>query len=127
VSVGQLAELLGMRFVQADDGCSTWEFAVGPQHLNPYGVVHGGVIYTLVDYAMGAALFSQLRPPERCATLEIKINYVAAASSGKIRAEAVVIERTIRIAVMEARVHADDGRLLSIATGTFYIQGAPAP
>lgn len=112
---GSLAHLLGMRPMALEEG-----------NMNPYGIVHGGTIYTLVDYAMGTALTSRLAAGERCATLEIKINYLAATTGGRIRAEAVVVERTTRIAVLEARVHSDDGRLLSIATGTVYISSGPS-
>ncbi|MBI2203109.1 MAG: PaaI family thioesterase [Candidatus Rokubacteria bacterium] len=119
---GRLAEILGARCTVMDDGRCVFELTIGPDHLNPYGVVHGGIAYTLVDYAMGGAMFSRLEPGERCATLEVKINYLAAASSGKMRAEAVLVERTGRIGVLQARVHGDDGRLLALATGTFYIR-----
>jgi acyl-CoA thioesterase len=106
------------------DGRARFELAVGPAHMNPYRVVHGGVVYTLADYAMGGALVSRLEPGERCTTLEVKIQYVAAASSGSLAAEARVVERTRRIGVLEGRVHAGDGCLVALATGTFYIQGA---
>lgn len=109
------------------DGRCVFELTIGPDHLNPYGVLHGGIPYTLVDYAMGGAMLSRLEPGERCATLEVKINYLAAASSGKIVADAVLVERTGRIGVLQARVHGDDGRLLALATGTFYIQRASSP
>lgn len=92
--------------------------------MNPHGVVHGGVVYSLVDYAMGGALTSRLDPGERCATLEVKINYLAPISGGTLRAEARVVERTKRIGVLEARVHTDGGRLVALATGSFYIQSA---
>jgi uncharacterized protein (TIGR00369 family) len=51
-------------------------------------------VYSLADYAMGGALTSRLRPGERCATLEIKINYLAPVSEGILVAEAQVVERT---------------------------------
>lgn len=70
----------------------------------------------------GGALTSRLGPGERCATLEVKINYLAAVSRGELRAEAWVVERTKRIGVLEARVHAENDRLVALATGTFYIQ-----
>lgn len=91
--------------------------------MNPHGVVHGGVVYSLVDCAMGGALTSRLEPGERCATLEVKINYLAAASSGELRAEAWVVERTRRVGVLQARVTTDGDRLVALAIGTFYIQG----
>ena len=105
-----------------EDGRSRFELTVRPEHMNPHGVVHGGVIYTLVDYAMGGALTSRLAPGERCATLEIKINYLAPATEGRLAAEARVVERTTRIGVLDARVHAEGERLIALATGTFFIQ-----
>jgi thioesterase superfamily protein len=43
------------------------ELEVEARHLNPDGTLHGGVIYSLADTAMGAALFSRLEPGEQCA------------------------------------------------------------
>jgi acyl-CoA thioesterase len=120
--VGPFADLLGVRRAAMDDGRSRFELTVRSEHMNPHGVVHGGVIYTLVDYAMGGALTSRLAPGERCATLEIKINYLAPATAGRLAAEARVVERTTRIGVLDARVHAEGDRLIAIATGTFFIQ-----
>jgi acyl-CoA thioesterase len=120
--VGPFADLLGIRRTGMQDGRARFELSVGPQHLNPHDVVHGGVVYTLVDYAMGGAVTSRLGPGERCATLEIKINYVAPVSEGLIAAEAQVVARSGRVVVLEARVQADGDRLVALATGSFYVQ-----
>lgn len=120
--LGGLAQLLGMRPGTFGDGRCSFALTVRPDHLNPYGVVHGGVVYALVDQAMGGALFSRLEPGERCATLEIKINYLTAVTSGDLTADASLIQRTRRTGVVEARVHGDGGTLVAHATGTFYIQ-----
>jgi acyl-CoA thioesterase len=106
-----------------DEGAATFALTVRPDHRNPYGAVHGGVIYSLVDTAMGAALVTRLEPGERCATLEIKIHYLAAVTTGEIRAEARVVERGRRVSVLEARVFDDGDRLVALATGSFYIHG----
>jgi acyl-CoA thioesterase len=118
---GPLAELLGIHAVSFGAGAATFGLAVRHDHLNPYGVVHGGVVYSLVDTAMGAAVHTRLVPGERCATIEIKINYLAPVAEGELRAEARLVERTKRIAVLEARVHGGD-QLVAVATGTFYVQ-----
>jgi len=120
--VGPLARLLGVRRQSMRRGRCCFTLTVRPQHMNPHGVVHGGVVYSLVDYAMGGALTSRLEPGERCATLEVKINYLAAVSRGSLRAEARVIGRTKRVGVLEATVHANGDRLVALATGSFYIQ-----
>lgn len=119
--VGPLAAVLGIRRRSMGDGRARFDLTVAPGHMNPHGVVHGGVIYTLVDYAMGGAMVSRLGPGERCATLEVKINYLAPVTAGEVSAEAVLVERTKRVGVLEARVHAGDGRLVAVATGSFYI------
>jgi acyl-CoA thioesterase len=107
------------------DGRCRFELEVRPEHLNPHGVVHGGVVYALADYAMGGALTSRLGPGERCATLEIKINYLAPVAEGSLAAEAQVIERSTRVGVLEARVLAGADRLVALATGTFFIIQGP--
>jgi acyl-CoA thioesterase len=108
-------------------GRSRFELSVRPEHMNPYGVLHGAVVYALVDTAMGAALVSRLEPGERCATLEVKIHYLAPVTGGELTAEARLVERTRRIGVLEARAWAGGERLVALATGTFYIQGPAAP
>jgi acyl-CoA thioesterase len=122
VGIGPLAQLLGIRRKRMGKGRSRFTLTVRPQHMNPHGIVHGGVVYSLVDYAMGGALTSRLEPGERCATLEVKINYLGAVSGGSLRADARVIGRTKRIGVLEATVHANGNRLIALATGSFYIQ-----
>jgi len=119
---GAFARLLGIRPRSLGDGRTRFELTVGEDHLNPNAVVHGGVVYSLADTAMGAALFAELEPGQTCTTLEIKINYLAPLRAGTLAAEAAVIGRTRRTGVLEARVHADDGPLVAVATGTFYVQ-----
>ena len=119
-------ELMGMRPTSMGDGRARFELQVADKHLNPNGTLHGGVIYSLADTAMGAALFSQLDGPQWCATLEIKMNYLLPVTGGTIAAEAAVVARTQRIGVLEAKVFGDGDRLVALATGTFYIQAARA-
>jgi acyl-CoA thioesterase len=122
----ELARVLGLRGLDIGEGRCVWAMKVEDVHRNPYGVVHGGILFTLVDYAMGGALTSVLESGQRCTTLEIKINYLAPATDGEVRAEAWVVSKGGRIAVMEAKVTTGE-TLLAVATGSFYIQTAPGP
>ncbi len=117
----ELARVLGLRGLSIGDGRCAWGMTIADVHMNPYGVVHGGLLFTLVDYAMGGALTSTLQSGQRCTTLEIKINYLAAATEGDVKAEAWVVSKGGRIAVMEAKVTVGE-TLLAVATGTFYLQ-----
>jgi acyl-CoA thioesterase len=121
---GEFADLVGLRPVSLDTGRAVFAVKLRPEHLNPHGVVHGGVVYTLADTTMGAALTTRLDAGERCLTLEIKINYVAPALEGTLACEAVVVDRGRRIGVLEARVRNEAEKLVALATGSFYIMPA---
>jgi acyl-CoA thioesterase len=118
---GEFADLVGLRPVSMDTGRAVFAVKLRAEHLNPHGVVHGGVIYTLADTAMGAALTTRLEVGERCVTLEIKINYLAPALEGTLTCEAAVVGRARRVGVLEARVRDEAEKLVALATGSFYI------
>jgi len=120
-AAGEFGDLVGLYPVSMDTGRAVFAVKLRPEHLNPVGVVHGGVIYTLADTTMGAALTTRLEGGERCLTLEIKINYMAPAREGTLACEAILAERTRRIGLLEARVRDETEKLVALATGTFYI------
>lgn len=62
---GAFADMLGARCAAMAEGRARFELVLGPRHMNPHGVAHGGVVYSLVDYAMGGALTSLLAAGER--------------------------------------------------------------
>jgi acyl-coenzyme A thioesterase PaaI-like protein len=92
--IGPLAGLLGVRRRRLAGGEACLELIVRLDHMNPSGVRPGGVVHTLVDYAMGAALVMRLEPGERCA-LELKIGRAATKSGNITRA---LHERVLRLA-----------------------------
>lgn len=117
-------ELVGLVFTAYGDGHSRCEVQVREEHLNPNGVVHGGVLYTMADTGMGGALYSLLEESELCTTVEIKIVYFSAVRSGTLRCETRAIERRARLAILESEIFnrdADGERLAAKALGTFYI------
>ena len=118
------AGLLGMKAKSVGEGRARFELEVEAEHLNPNGTLHGGVIYSLADSAMGAALFSRLDPGEQCATLEITMSYLTPVTAGAITVDAAVVQRTKRIGVIEAKVFGDGDRMVALATGTFYIKAS---
>ena len=116
--ISPFAKLVGLTFPET--GGPQCDLNIEEKVLNVYGTVHGGAISTLADVSMGYALFDHLREDERIATVEMKINYVAAVSSGVLTAEAKLINRTRNLAVLESRVECG-GNIVAKAMGTFYI------
>ncbi len=113
-------ELIGLNFSEFGKGYSRCSLEVAERLLNPNKVVHGGVIYSLADTGMGGALYTDLDDDELCTTVEIKIAYFAAVTSGTLTCETKVIHRSKRIAVLESEIE-NDGRLTAKAMGTFSI------
>ena len=78
------AELIGLRIERQSAGESTLTLDICDSHLNPHAVVHGAVLYALVDTGMGAALYPTLAGGELCATIEIKISDFKPMRSGRL-------------------------------------------
>ena len=80
----------GMRVKSFRKDCAEIELNVGAHALNPYGIVHGGVLYAMADCAAGAAARSD---GKTYVTLRGSLNYLQAASEGTITARSVVVYR----------------------------------
>ncbi|MFO0943504.1 MAG: PaaI family thioesterase [Pirellulales bacterium] len=87
-------------------------------HHNPMGMVHGGVISLLADAAMGIAFGRTLVNQHGFATIEMKTNFVRPVKAGRLRAQAEVIVRGLRIGFCECRITDQRQRLIATASCT---------
>ena len=86
------------------------------------GVLHGGAIASLMDSAMGAAVWSLNRPRARGVTAEMNINYISPVLPGEeVEAEARVINNGNTLSVCTVEVRNLKGRLVSFGTATFML------
>ncbi len=115
------AKLLGLEAVEAETGRVVLRLRFSEHLLQTLGRVHGGAIFTAADHASGWAAFSTLEPGEHCATLEMKINYLAAVRDEDCLAEARVIHKGKTSIVVEANVRAASGKLTAKSLATFMI------
>lgn len=74
----------------------------------------------MADTGMGAALYSQLKEPESCATIEITMVYLAPVQKGLLECETRLLSKGKRIAFLESAV-SNDGKLVAKALGTFAV------
>lgn len=117
--------LLGMDMYERGEGMSRCRLTVRPELLNPHGVLHGGAMYSLADNGMGAAVYSTMDDAELCATIEIKIVYMAAVAEGVVDCETRVLNRGKRVAILESELR-NNGRLVAKAMGSYAIFAAKA-
>ena len=120
-SVGPLGDTLGIVGEVLEPGYSRMRLDVDPAWHNPNGVLHGAVIYTMVDYSMGGTVQRGLPENEYCATIEIKINYMGMVREGTLIAESRVVKQGRNVAFTESKVTDDKERVVATATGSWYI------
>lgn len=112
------ADLIGFRMLSFAAGESRFEMDAGRGHHNPMGTVHGGILCTLADSAMGMAFASTLGEGETFTTLEIKVNYLRPVFEEKLFASAKVVHRGRTVGLVECDVATEDGKLVARAVST---------
>jgi uncharacterized protein (TIGR00369 family) len=97
------------------------EVAVQEKHLQPYGIVHGGVCASLVDATAFWAVFPHIDDGVGMTTVELKINYLAPISKGTIIGRGRSIKVGKKICLGEARLEDEKGSLLAYGTATMMV------
>src|SRR5271157_4524027 len=113
-----IAQLLGLKIISVLPGESHLELDAGPQHANPMGTLHGGVLCDLADLAMGAVYASTLERGETFTTLELKINFFRPVWREKLFAVGKIVNRGRTIGVVECDITDSQGRLVAKSTST---------
>ena len=113
-----VARLIGFGAKEIADGCATVILAAGPQHANPMGTLHGGILCDIADAAMGMAFASTLAPEESFTTVELKINFFRPIWQAQLRAVGTVVQRGRTIGYVECDVTNDENRLVAKAAST---------
>ncbi len=92
-------------------------------HMNFEKTVHGGMLFSMLDSLMGMAVFPHLNEDERILAIDLKINYLLAATLEMkvLECKANLVSRTRRLAVAEGEIYDPEGRIISKALGTFAI------
>jgi uncharacterized protein (TIGR00369 family) len=133
VSVAPIASLMGYELAEVREGRVMFTVSPDEYHYNPLGVVHGGLLATVMDSAMACAIHTTLPRGEGSTTVELHINYVRAVTTqiGRLRCEGEIIHRGGRIATAQARVVDETGLLYAHGTTTCLIfrarkNGAPS-
>jgi uncharacterized protein (TIGR00369 family) len=113
--------LLGMKLLDFDIGTCTLEIAVEGKHLQPFGVVHGGVFSSIIDAAAFWSVYPEVSQDSGMTTVDLKINYLAPANAGKLIAKGRRIKLGKTLGLGEAVVTDEGGRILAHGTSTLIV------
>jgi acyl-CoA thioesterase len=120
----RFAATSGMTLVELRPGFAKTRLVVEPRHLNSLGTVHGGAIFTLADFAFGAAAKTGGKTAPAIST---NLSFLKATRFGTLYAEATEVSRSRKLSVCTVRVTNDAGDLVALFQGTAYIIDAPFP
>jgi uncharacterized protein (TIGR00369 family) len=110
--------LVGFTLTAVAEERATIELEAGPQHANPLGTLHGGILCDIADAAMGLAYATMLAEGETFTTIELKINFLKPVWSGRLRAEGKVIKRGRTVGLVESDIFDSKGSLVARASST---------
>jgi uncharacterized protein (TIGR00369 family) len=122
-------KLLGMDLFDVGEGRFTMTLQPQECHYNPMGCVHGGILATLLDSVMSAAVHTSLSAGKGYMTLEIKVNFLKQVfeHTGEIVAEGKVISCGAQVATAEGKVTDVNGTMLATGSTTCLVFEFPAP
>ena len=120
-----IAELIGARLVVVGDGEVRFAWTPDESAYNPIGMVHGGLLCTLLDSAAGCAVHTRLEAGTGYASIEIKVSYLKAlrTDSGDIDVHGRALQIGRRIAFAEAHARNAAGELVGHATTSIAVLG----
>jgi uncharacterized protein (TIGR00369 family) len=91
---------------------------IGRCHLQPYGIVHGGVLATLIDTATFWSVFMRVPEDAGLVNIDLKLNYLQPVEAGLLTAEGRAIRSGNSISYAEASVLDETGERIAHGTST---------
>jgi uncharacterized protein (TIGR00369 family) len=121
------ARLLGIELFDVGEGSVTMTLSPHEIHYNPMGCVHGGILTTLLDSVMSAAVHAALPPGKAYLTLGININFLKPVyeHSGEIMAHGTVVSIRRQVAAAEGRIVDVKGEICVTGSATCLVFDLP--
>jgi acyl-CoA thioesterase len=113
------AKLSGIVLDELSEGHAMASVTIGPDHCNGAGMVHGGFVFTLADFAFAAAVNSHDRI---AVAITVSISYLRATHGKRLIAEATEISRSRSVANCTVNVTDDTGALIAVFQGTAFVK-----
>jgi uncharacterized protein (TIGR00369 family) len=114
-------KLQSLKLLELDIGHSLLEIDLAEKHLQTFGVVHGGVFSTIIDAAAFWAVFLEADENLGMTTVDLNLNYLAPATTGKLIAEGTCIKLGKTLGLGAAKVTDESGKMLAHGTSTLMV------
>ena len=118
-----MAALIGSRLVSVGEGEAVFRCTPDESTYNPLGIVHGGLLCTLLDTAAGCAVQTLLPAGAGYASIEVKVSFLKPlrANAGEIEVYGQALKLGRRVAFAQAHARDQSGELVGHATTSLAI------
>lgn len=120
----RFAEHVGLELIEVGTGTAKVRMPVRPEHLNGVGVVHGGAIFALADFAFAAASNSH---GTIALGINVSITYMKATRGGVLTATAKELSRNPKLGTYQVDITDDAGERVAVFQGLVYRKKDPLP
>ena len=120
----KFAERANVELLSVSPGNARAKMTLHPHHLNGYGTVQGGAIFTLADFAFAAASNSH---GQVAVAINVSITFMKAGKTGTLWAEAREVSRNFKLGSYTVEVKDDAGELVAVFQGLAYRKSETIP
>lgn len=120
----KFADRANIELLSVSPGQARAKMTLHPHHLNGYGTVQGGAIFTLADFAFAAASNSH---GTVAVAINVSITFIKAGQSGTLWAQATEISQNFKLGSYTVEVKDDEGELVALFQGLAYRKSEKIP
>jgi acyl-CoA thioesterase len=120
----KFAERADVELLAVSPGVARAKMTLHPHHLNGYGTVQGGAIFTLADFAFAAASNSH---GQVAVAINVSITFMKAGKTGTLWAEAREVSKNFKLGSYTVEVKDDAGELVAVFQGLAYRKSQTIP
>lgn len=120
-TLGPFGEFLQLKPVDIQAGHAIVELPIRDEYKNPFGYVHCGILYSLVEYAMGYAVQSILTPKEMSATIQANIQFLSGTKDGRLICDSKITKEGKQVAYLQSTIICND-QVIAESSGTYFLR-----
>ena len=125
--LGHYLSQLGPFHWKKADGRHIIGLRIDERHTNMRGIVHGGMLVTIADSALGTVLYNARKPPQPMVTVSLTTDFIESAYPGDwVEAHVDVLRIGSRLAYANCYLHVGERRILR-ASGVFALMPPAKP
>ena len=121
VNTSPFPQHMAMRLESIDVDRAEVSLAVSACHFQPFQIVHGGVLATLIDTATFWAVFMRLPEDAGLVNIDLKLNYLKPVDKGPLITKGRCIKAGRTISYAEASVYSDRGEIFAHGTSSLMV------